>query len=67
VSSEFCGRTGCLCPVPSDERVLLAQRLYVALVEARNLDCQRYGEFQTAPIEPGDAWWRLNAVAAEAS
>jgi hypothetical protein len=50
-----------------DERTLLAQRLYVAMVEQRNLEAQRYGEFQTAPIEPREATALLNEVAAVAA
>lgn len=42
----------------TDERVLLAQRLFVAMVEARNIEGQKYGEH---------AWAELFAVAAEAA
>ena len=49
-----------------DERVFLAQRLFVAMVEARNIDGQKYGEFQCEPIRPDHAWTELKAVAAEA-
>lgn len=51
----------------ADERVLLAQRLFVAMTEARNIDGQKYGEFQYEPIRPEHAWAELSAVAAEAA
>lgn len=61
---------GHVCGCPSfefdastdDERPLLAQRLFVAMVEARNIDAQKYGEFQCEPIRPEHAWAELNSV-----
>lgn len=50
-----------------EEQVLLAQRLFVAMVEARNIDGLKYGEFPYEPIRPEHAWAELNAVKLEAS
>jgi hypothetical protein len=65
---------GCQCPgvVPSrvgdsTDRTLLAQRLFVAMVEARNIDAEKLGEFTYEPIRPEHAWAELHAVAAEAT
>lgn len=48
---------------PSPEQVQLAQRLYVAMVEERNLMAQQYGEFPYEPIKPIEAWNILRDVA----
>ena len=48
---------------PSPEQQQLAQRLYVALVEERNLMAQQYGEFPYEPVKPMDAWKLLEDVA----
>ncbi len=44
------------------ESARLAERLYVALVEERNLTAQRYGEFQTAPVTADDVAIQLAKV-----
>lgn len=48
---------------PGPEQVQLAQRLFVALVEERNLMAQQYGEFPYEPVKPMDAWNMLRDVA----
>ena len=64
MSENFWPDSASLGELRDDERVVLAQRLFVAMVEERNLNAQRYGEFVTGPVEPQEPWRLLDEVAA---